>query len=160
MIVNLIMKLKVNFVRKISKAAMINEIVFIKNKTNKSIVDNELFKEQLFIQKEQNGKNKIFVNCIKATLSKDYEKMGSKLFDYLKNNKKQKSFIDSDKSNINKINLEKILHGAKLKSYNFDIYKSNNKKNQTIELNIGGEKNNTTNILRKKLNALQELKNP
>ena len=53
--------------------------------------------------------------------------MGSKLFDYLKNNKKEKSFINSAKSNINKINLEKILHGAKLKSYNFDIYKSNNK---------------------------------
>ena len=150
------MKLKVNFVRKISKAATINEIVFIKSKTNKSIVDNELFKEQLIFQKEQNGKNKIFVNCIKTSLSNDYEKIGSKLFDYLKNNKKEKSFIESDKSNINKINLEKILHGAKLKSYNFDIYKSNNKKNQTIELNIGGEKNNTTNILRKKLNALQE----
>ena len=46
------MKLKVNFVRKISKAATINEIVFIKSKTNKSIVDNELFKEQLIFQKE------------------------------------------------------------------------------------------------------------
>ena len=78
------MKLKVNFVRKISKAAAINEIVFIKSKSNKNIVDNELFKEQLIIQKEQNGKNKIFVNCIKTSLSKDYEKMGSKLFNYLK----------------------------------------------------------------------------
>ena len=58
----------------------------------------------------------------------------------MKNNKKGKSYIESDKSNINKINLEKILHGAKLKSYNFDVYKSNNKKNKTIELNIVGKK--------------------
>ena len=150
------MKLKVNFVRKISKSATINEIVFIKSKTNKSIVDNDLFKEQLIFQKEQNGKIKIFVNCIKTSLSKDYEKIGSKLFDYLKNNKKEKSFIESDKSNINEINLEKILHGAQLKSYNFDIYKSNNKKNKTIELNIVGKKNNTTNVFRKKLEALKE----
>ena len=150
------MKLKVNFVRKISKAAMINEIVFIKSKSNKNIVDNELFKEQLIIQKEQNSNNKIFVNCIKTSLSKDYEKIGSKLFDYLKSNKKEKSYIDSDKSNINKINLEKILHGFKLKSYNFDIYKSNNKKNKYIELNVVGEKNNKTNILRKKLDSLLE----
>jgi len=150
------MKLKVNFVRKISKAAMINEIVFVKNKSNKNIVENELFKEQLIIQKEQNSNNKIFVNCIKTSLSKDYEKIGSKLFDYLKSNKKEKSYIDSDKSNINKINLEKILHGFKLKSYNFDIYKSNNKKNKYIELNVVGEKNNKTNILRKKLDSLLE----
>ena len=150
------MKLKVNFVRKISKAAMINEIVFIKSKSNKNIVDNELFKEQLIIQKEQNSKNKIFVNCIKTSLSKDYEKIGSKLFDYLKNNKKEKSYIDSYKSNVNGINLEKILHGFKLKSYDFDIYKSNNKKNKYIELNIVGEKNNKTNILRKKLDSLLE----
>ncbi len=149
------MKLKVNFVRKISKSAAINEIVFVKNKSNKNIVDDELFKEQLIIQKEHNGKNKIYLNCIKTSLSKDYEKIGSKLFDYLKNNKKEKSYINSDKSNINKINLEKILHGAKLKSYNFDIYKSN-KKNKTIELNIVGEKNNKTNILRKKLDSLLE----
>ena len=53
------MKLKVNFVRKISKAATINEIVFIKNKNNKKIADNELFKEQLIIQKEQTQKNHI-----------------------------------------------------------------------------------------------------
>ncbi len=122
------MKLKVNFVGKISKAAAINEIVFVKNKSNKNVADDELFKEQLITQKEHNGKNKIFINCIKTTTSKDYEKIGSKLFDYLKNNKKEKSYIESDKNNINKINLEKVLHGAKLKSYNFDIYKSNNKK--------------------------------
>jgi len=155
------MKLKVNFVRKISKEAIINEIIFVKSKSIKNtnlkpILDNELFKEQLFIQKEYSNKNKIFVNCIKTSLSTDYENIGSKLFDYLKKNKIEKSYIDSDKNNVNKIHLEKILHGAKLKSYSFDIYKSNIKKNKIIELNITGRHAIKPSVIRKKLDSLLE----
>ena len=155
------MKLKVNFIRKISKVAKINEIVFIKSKKVKNInlkpvLDNELFKEQLIIQKEYSNKNKIFVNCIKTSLSTDYENIGSILLDYLRKNKIEKSFIDVDKNNINKIHFERILHGAKLKSYSFDIYKSNNKKNKTIELNVLGKEVTKSTIFRKKLDALLE----
>ena len=48
--------------------------------------------------------------------------------------------IDINKVNINLIQLEKIIHGAKLKSYNFNIYKSieNKNKNKNINLNIIG----------------------
>ena len=158
------MKLKVNFVSKISKTNTINELVFVKNKNIrqnnlksilKVVLENELFIEKKFMQKEYNSKNYIFINCNQLSLSSDYENLGSKLFDYLKNNKLENSFIDIKKTNINNIQLEKIIHGAKLKSYSFDIYKSKNKKNEKIYLNIVGKQKNS-NVLRKKLDALLE----
>ncbi len=157
------MKLKVNFVTKLSKAKSENEIIFVKNKNLKNknlkpilkfVLESKLFQEELFIQKEYNKRNYIFINCRKLTLSSDYENIGSKLFDYLNNSKIENSYIDIGKVDINNIQLEKILHGVKLKSYSFDIYKSNNKKNKTINLNIVGTQINKSIILRKKLNAL------
>jgi len=157
------MKLKINFVSKISKLAKANELVVVKNKNIKNkglkpilklILNNQLFKEQLFLQKEYKGRDYIFINCSNSSLSSDYENIGSKLFDYLKNNKIENSFIYSSNANINNIQLEKIIHGSKLKSYNFDIYKSKNKKNKNINLNIVGEQTSKSNILRKKLDAL------
>ena len=157
------MKLKVNFVTKLSKAKTKNEIVFVKNKKIKnknlnsilkSVLDNELFQERLFAQKEYKNANYIFVNCKNLLLSSDYENIGSKLFDYLNNNKLENSFIDTSKAKINNIQLEKIIHGAKLKSYNFDIYKFNNKKNKNINLNVVGKQTSKSNFLRKKLDAL------
>ncbi len=157
------MKLKVNFVTKLSKAKAENEIIFVKNQNLKNknlkpilkfVLESKLFQEELFIQKEYNKRNYIFINCRKLTLSSDYENIGSKLFDYLNNSKIENSYIDIGKVDINNIQLEKILHGVKLKSYSFDIYKSNNKKNKTINLNIVGTQTNKSIILRKKLNAL------
>ena len=157
------MKLKVNFVTKLSKAKTENEIIFVKNQNLKNknlkpilkfVLESKLFQEELFIQKEYNKRNYIFINCRKLTLSSDYENIGSKLFDYLNNSKIENSYIDIGKVDINNIQLEKILHGVKLKSYSFDIYKSNNKKNKTINLNIVGTQTNKSIILRKKLNAL------
>ena len=66
------MNIKVNFTRKLSKARMINGIVFVKEKKIKngilnlilkSVLDNELFKDQLFIQREYKNINYIFINC-------------------------------------------------------------------------------------------------
>ena len=157
------MKLKVNFATKLSKAKTENEIIFVKNQNLKNknlkpilkfVLESKLFQEELFIQKEYNKRNYIFINCRKLTLSSDYENIGSKLFDYLNNSKIENSYIDIGKVDINNIQLEKILHGVKLKSYSFDIYKSNNKKNKTINLNIVGTQTNKSIILRKKLNAL------
>ena len=87
------MNIKVNFIRKLPKAKTSNEIVFVKtkniknNKLNqilKSVLDNELFQDQLFIQKEHNNKSYIFINCKNLKISTDYENIGSKLFEYLK----------------------------------------------------------------------------
>jgi leucyl aminopeptidase len=159
------MNIKVNFTSKLSKAKTVNEVVFLKGKKInnsilnpilKSILDNELFLDQLFIQREYKNTNYIFVNCKKLTMSADYENIGSKLFDYLKKNKIDNSFIDISKIDITHIQLENVIHGAKLKSYNFNIYKSNDKKNKNINLNVVGKQLIKSNILRKKLDALLE----
>ena len=87
------MNIKVNFTGKLSKARMINGIVFVKEKKIKngilnlilkSVLDNELFKDQLFIQREFKNINYIFINCKNLKISSDYENIGSKLFDFLK----------------------------------------------------------------------------
>ena len=157
------MSIKVNFTSKLSKAKITNEIVFVKGKKIKnnilnpilkSVLDNQLFQDQLIIQKEYKNNNYIFINCKKLSMSTDYENIGSKLFDYLKKNKIENSYIDSSKIDINHTQLEKTLHGAKLKSYNFNIYKSDNKKNKNINLNVVGKQTVKSNILRKKLDAL------
>ena len=105
------MNIKVNFTRKLIKAKNSNEIAFVKGKKIKngalkpflnSVLDNELFKDQLFIQKEFKNKNYILINCQKLKISSDYENIGSKLFDYLKKNK-----IESYQNVISKLNLRK-----------------------------------------------------
>ena len=157
------MNLKVNFTANLSKAKTSNELVFVKNKKTKnsilnpilkSILDNKLFQDQLFVQKEYKNLNYIFVNCKQLVMSSDYENIGSKIFDYLKKNKIENSYIDTNKIDIDYIQLEKVIHGVKLKSYDFTIYKTDKKENKNIILNIVGKKTVKSNILRKKLDAL------
>ncbi len=159
------MNIKVNFTSKLSKAKTSKEIVFVQGKKIKnnilnpilkSILDNQLFQDQLISEKEYNNKSYIFINCQKISMSSDYENIGSKLFDYLKKNKIENSHINISKTDINHIQLEKAIHGAKLKSYSFDIYKSNSKNNKILNLNVIGKQNAKSNILRKKLDALLE----
>ncbi len=159
------MNIKVNFTSKSTKANTANCIVFVKdNKIKnkilhpilKSVTNNQLFIDDLFTQKEFKKINYIFVNCKKVLTSSDYENIGSKLFDYLKINKIENCYIDTNKIDLTNIQIEKILHGAKLKSYNFNIYKSNNKKNKFINLNVLGKQISKSNDLRKNLDALLE----
>ena len=90
------MNIKVNFISDLTKTKKINNIVFFKNNNIKnkflnsiikSVTDNELFKDNFFVQKEFKKSNYIFVNCKKVSTSSDYENIGSKLYDYLKKTK-------------------------------------------------------------------------
>ncbi len=157
------MNIKVNFISNLTKTKKINNIVFVKdnkiknkflNSIIKSVTDNELFKDNFFVQKEFKKSNYIFVNCKKISTSSDYENIGSKLYDYLKKNKVENSYIDTNEIYFSQDQVEKIIHGAKLKSYNFNIYKSDKNKNKSINLNVIGKKINKPNKLRKNLDAL------
>ena len=159
------MKLKLNFVTKIPKVAKDNQVILLDNKTsqnkivkslNKSIFSNKLFLERKFLIQNINDKIYIFVNCTKSKTSLDYEKLGSNLFLFLKNNKIENSFFETNLSKINNIQLEKFLHGAQLKSYEFNVYKTDKSKNLTINLYVVGHKSKKTNLLRNKLNSLLE----
>ena len=157
------MNIKVNFISKLTKTSSVNNIVFVKDKKFKnkilnpiikSVINNELFKDDLFVQKEFNNSNYIFVNFKNMSTSSDCENIGSKLYDYLKKNKLENSCIETNKIDLSQDQLERIVHGAKLKSYNFNIYKSDKNKNKNISLNIIGKKINKSNKLRKNLDAL------
>ena len=157
------MNIKVNFISKLTKTNSVNNIVFVKdnkfknkilNPIIKSVTNNELFKYDLFVQKEFNNSNYIFVNFKNISTSSDCENIGSKLYDYLKKNKLENSCIETNKIDLSQVQLERIVHGAKLKSYNFNIYKSDKNKNKNIVLNIIGKKINKSNKLRKNLDAL------
>ena len=158
------MNLNIKFVKKIPKQAKENQIILLKDQNpknkivksfNKSVFSNRLFLENSFLSKNLNNKTYLFVNCEKSKTSLDYEKLGSKLYLYLKNNKIENSFIENNFSDLSNIQMEKLLHGAQLKSYDFATYRTY-KKNKSIEfnLNVVGINSIKTNTLRKKLDAL------
>jgi leucyl aminopeptidase len=158
------MKINLKIVSKIPKLAKDNEVIFLKNKTNNSktlklfnnnIFTNKLFNEKNFLIKNVNNKNYIFVNCLKAKTSLEYEKLGSNLYSYLKDNKIENLFINISSSVLTNIQFEKILHGAQLRSYDFSVYKTDKNKNLPISINIYGNNNSVKkNLLRQKLYSL------
>ncbi len=159
------MKLKLNFVTKVPKVARDNQVILLNNENtqnkivksvNKSIFANKLFLERKFLIQNINHKTYIFVNCSKSKTSLDYEKLGSNLFLFLENNKIEKSFFETNLSKITNIQLEKFLHGAQLKSYEFNIYKTDKSKNLVTNLYVVGHKSKKTTVLRNKLNSLLE----
>ena len=143
------MKLNLEFTSKVPKVAKDHEIILLKDKNsknkilkslNKSLFTNKLFLEKKFLAKNINDKTYIFINCINSKSSLDYEKLGSNLYLFLKNNKIDKSFLEANLSSITSVQFEKFLHGAQLKSYNFDVYKTDKSKNVTTNLYVVGNK--------------------
>ena len=159
------MTLKVNFINNYKKKGTFYEIVFVKDFKIKNAdlsrifqfaKNHPLFCEDLFYQKENKNITYIFVNCNNIELSNDYEKIGSMLFDYLNKNKIENSNIQLKNNNLNYMQVERIVHGAKLKSYDFEIYKSSKKKNNTINIDVLGANKNSSIQLRKKLSSITE----
>ncbi len=159
------MKLNLEFINKIPKLAKDNEVILLKEKKIEvkhlkpfieKIISNKLFTEKKFFINNLNNKTYIFVNCLKSKSSLDFEKLGSELYIFLKNNKIENSFLNASSSIITNIQLEKFIHGAQLKSYNFDKYKSDKLKNLNINLSIVGSNFKKSNLLRNKLNSLIE----
>ncbi len=153
------MKLKLNFASTIPKLAVKNELIFINNKNFKhktldlkEIIDNELFKEQKIVQRNQDKKNFILINCIDKKNSSDFENIGSNLFEFLSKNKIENTFFSLSLLNITNVQIERILHGVTLKSYSFEIYKTKKNIKKFININIIGKSKKS--ILKTKLDAL------
>ena len=157
------MKLNLNFVNKTTRLGQDNEIIFFKSKKlkskhpkliNSNIFSNKLFLEENFVRRDYNDKSFVLVNCTKCKVSLDYEKIGSNLYKFLKDNKIENSFINANGNSLTNIELEKTLHGAQLKSYDFSFYKSDKSKAFKTNLNVVGNNIKKTNFLRIKLKAL------
>jgi len=105
-----------------------------------------------------NSKIKIILINIKKNLqSSDVENLGAEFYNFIKNNNIKELSINSDSLNAKpgKDFIGRFLHGLKLKSYEFNIYKSK-KENKIFSINVLGKKNNLAIKNELKFKALEE----
>ena len=115
----------------------------------------DLKKNLLFF--EINSKKKIFLVSIKKDLkTSDIESLGAKFHSYIDYDKKNDYFINSDTVNSRIENfIGYFLHGLKLKSYEFNIYKSKKDKIR-IFINVIGNRNKISSQNQIRFKALEE----
>ena len=151
------MTVNINYKSNISKKSLSNLILFVDEKFNISslkkhissseysyisdLLKNSDLKKDLLVF-EINSKKKIFLASIKKDLKpSDIENLGAKFHGLVNYNKKNDYFVNLDTiSSKIKNFVGYFLHGIKLKSYEFDIYKSK-KNNKLVSINVIGSKN-------------------
>jgi leucyl aminopeptidase len=166
------MSIKINYSNKSNSKFSANPVLFVDQNFNisglKKIISNNEFsyisdllknsdlkKNLLFF--EINSKKTIFLVSVKKDLkNSDIESLGAKFHGYINYDKKNDFFVNSDTIN-SKINnfLGYFLHGLKLKSYEFNIYKSKKDK-RLISINVIGNKNKVSPQNQLKFKALEE----
>jgi leucyl aminopeptidase len=115
----------------------------------------DLKKNLLFF--EINSKKTIFLVSIKKELkTSDVESLGAKFHSYINYDKKNDYFVNSDTVNSKIENfLGYFLHGLKLKSYEFNLYKSKKNK-RLVFINVIGNKNKISAQNQLRFKALEE----
>ena len=110
---------------------------------NDLLKNSDLKKNLLFFK--VNSKKTIYLVSIKKDLeTSDIESMGAEFHGYIDYEKKNEYFVNSDSISKKYENfIGYFLHGLKLKSYEFNIYKSKNEK-KIISINVIGKKNKLT----------------
>ena len=154
------MPIKINYLNKLSNKTSTNLILFADENFNigglKRYISNtefsyisdllknsDLKKNLLFF--EVNSKKTIFLVSAKEKIeASDIESLGAEFHGYINYDKKSEYFVNSDSINDKLENfLGHFLHGLKLKSYEFSIYKSK-KDTKLITINVIGNNNKTT----------------
>ncbi|MDA9646866.1 leucyl aminopeptidase [Candidatus Pelagibacter sp.] len=166
------MSIKINFKNNISTKSTINLVLFVNENFNikdiKKYISNSEFsyiadllknsdlkKDSLFF--EVNSKKTIFLVSVKKNIKiSDIENLGAKFHSYINYDKKDEYFVNSDTVNDKTKNfIGHFLHGLKLKSYEFNIYKSKiNKK--IVSINVIGKKNKISTQDHLRFKALEE----
>ena len=116
---------------------------------------NDLKKNLLFF--EINSKKTIFLVSIKKDLkTSDIESLGAKFHGHINYDKKNDYLVNTDTINSKIENFAGyFLHGLKLKSYEFNIYKSKKEK-KSISINITGNKNKVSAQNQLRFKALED----
>ncbi len=166
------MSVKINFKNNISKKNSSNLVLFTDEKFNTSnikkyttssefsyiadLLKTSDLKKNLFVF-ELNSKKKIVLISIKKGLKNfDIENLGAEFYNRINYGKNSEYVINSDSIIGNQVDLiGYFLHGLKLKSYEFNKYKTK-KENRLISINITGNKNKTTVQNQLKFKALEE----
>ena len=135
------MSIKIKYKNKGPKNPAANLVLFVKEKFNinslKKFISNteynyifELLKtndlKQDILVFEINSKKSIFLVSVKKDITaSDIENLGAKFHKHINYEKKNDYFVNSDTINMKVKNfLGHFLHGLKLKSYEFNLYKS------------------------------------
>ena len=144
------MTLKINYLDK--KKDTSKNIAYFVGRASKitefdGVINDKIFNNILKFKKGENLKDDkiisinqdldqkiVLIYDVKANDEMEYEKLGAQFYDFLKKNEINDININIPKK-IKSIFISSFIHGAELKSYEFDLYKSKkNKKN--ININI------------------------
>jgi len=166
------MSVKINYSNKVSNKSSGNLVLFVNEKFNINGLNRHLSKSEfsyindllktndlnknLFIF-EVNSKKKIILISIKKILkSFDIENLGAEFYGRINRGKNSEYFIDSDSIISQHENFTGLfLHGLKLKSYEFNKYKTK-KNTRLISINVLGNKNKPSTQNQLKFKALEE----
>ena len=149
---NLVLFVDENFnINSLKKYISIAEFSYMRDLLKSS----DLKKSLLFF--EVNSKKSIFLVSVKNNLqTSDIEALGAEFHSHINYDKKISYVVNSDSiSNKFENFLGYFLHGLKLKSYEFNIYKSK-KDSKTILINVIGNKNKITNHNTIRFKAIEE----
>jgi leucyl aminopeptidase len=166
------MTVQINYKASSSKKVSSNLVLFVDEKFNisglKKLISKYEFSYILDLLKtsdlkkdllvfEINSKKTIFLASIKKDIkSSDIENLGAKFHGFINYDKKKDYFINSDTiSSKIKNFLGYFLHGIKLKSYEFNIYKSKKDK-KLVSINIIGNKNKISSQDQLRFKALED----
>ncbi len=166
------MSIKINFKNKTLKKSSVNLVLFTNEKFNtnplKKYISNSEFSyitdllkntdlDKNLLVFELNSKKKIILVSIKKNLKTfDIENLGAELHGRINYGKNTEYFISLDSIVSNHEDfIGYFLHGLKLKSYEFDKYKTK-KKNRIISINLIGNINKKTSQNQLKFKALEE----
>tara|TARA_B100000886_G_scaffold15922_1_gene10189 strand:+ start:183 stop:1637 length:1455 start_codon:yes stop_codon:yes gene_type:complete len=165
------MTVQINYKSNNVKKTSGNLVLFIDDKINISSLKKEITKSEYayisdlidindkkkeILTYDISSKRKIILIVIKKNLTvSESESLGAKFYDYFKDNKKYNFTINTD-TNPSKLKnfIAYFLHGLRLKSYNFEKYKSKKEKKAT-SINLIG-KNKPTKIDQVKFKAIEE----
>jgi leucyl aminopeptidase len=166
------MSIKINYLNKLPSKNSVNLVLFIDEKLNttnlkKNISSTEFsyindllktidLKKNLFVF-NVNSKKKIILISVKSNLEESaIENLGAKFYDHINQEKISEYFVNSNSiSDKYKNFIAYFLHGLKLKSYEFNIYKSKNDK-KIISINVVGDKNKITIKNELRFKAIEE----
>ena len=166
------MSIKINYSNRVNAKFPSNVVLFTDEKFNNNGLKKYLYRPELsyisdLLKKcdfkknllvfEINSKKKIILMSIKKNLeTTDVENLGAEFYSYINYENKGEFTISADsiKSNIEDF-IGYFLHGLKLKSYKFNIYKSKKEKKLFL-VNIIGKKSKLTVKNELKFKALEE----
>ena len=167
------MTVQINYKNRDSKKITSNLVLFVGEKFNINGLNKHISKGEFsyisdllktsdlkknILSFKINSKKTIFLVSISKDIKiSEIENLGAKFYGFLNQDKNKNYIVNSDTVSLNNINnfVGYFLHGLKLKSYQFNIYKSKKNK-KIISINVIGNKNKISNQNLLKFKALEE----